>query len=77
MLATNISSVEGHAALDGPLTGGVTMMEDIFFIERCISQYRVMLKLLMSRESRGVLLRLLAEAEHRLVVANELHAYVT
>ena len=53
------------------------MMEDTFFIERCISQYRVMLKLLMSRESRGVLLRLLAEAEHRLVVSNELHAYVT
>jgi hypothetical protein len=77
MLATNISSVEGHAALDGSLTGGVTMMEDTFFIERCISQYRVMLKLLMSRESRGVLLRLLAEAEHRLVVANELHGYLT
>jgi hypothetical protein len=52
-------------------------MEDTYFIERCISQYRMMLKLLMSSECRGVLLRLLAEAEHRLVVANEPHAYVT
>jgi hypothetical protein len=50
------------------------MVEDTFFIERCITRYKVMLKLLISSESRGALIRLLAEAEHRLVVVNELHA---
>jgi hypothetical protein len=50
------------------------MMEDLFFIERCITKYKVMLKLVISSESRGVLIRLLAEAEHRLVVVSELHA---
>jgi hypothetical protein len=53
------------------------MMEDTFFIERCIAQYRVMLDLLISRESRGALMRLLAAAEHRLVVANELQVHLT
>ena len=53
------------------------MTEDTFFIERCITRYGAMIKLLLTRERRGLVMRLLAEAEHRLVVANELHPQLT
>ena len=47
------------------------MREDPFFIKREISHYGAMLKLHMSDESRASLIRLIAEAEHKLnVVTN-------
>jgi hypothetical protein len=45
------------------------MHEDAVFIQRDISHYGAMLKLHMGGESRAALMRLLAEAEHKLAVA--------
>jgi hypothetical protein len=45
------------------------MQEDAFFLKLNISHHRAMLKLHMSDESRAALMRLLADAEHKLDVA--------
>lgn len=45
------------------------MQEDTHFIQRDISHYGAMLKLRMGDQSRAALLRLLAEAEHKLAFA--------
>jgi hypothetical protein len=50
------------------------MMEDAFFIAREMSHYGAMLKLYMGDESHAALMRLLAEAEHKLAVVTSLQA---
>lgn len=52
------------------------MLDDTFFIERNISHYEAMLKLQVSQQSRGLLMRLLAEAEHKLLVCTSAAAVV-
>lgn len=45
------------------------MKEDLLFMQTCADEYRAMLKLYMSAESRAIIMRLLAEAEYKIVAA--------
>lgn len=67
--ATSLNSHTARNSISWPFTGDAAMREDPFFLKREISHYEAMLKLHMSDESRAALMRLVADAEHKLDVA--------